>query len=74
MDPSPEATTSWFSCDSDQEASKRESCVSNLGAVLLRLAGRSQIEKRAHKVLGLPFLSDDTIGSEPEDVETSIPH
>lgn len=30
MEPSPEATIAWFSCVSDQEMSKRESCVSNL--------------------------------------------
>lgn len=30
MEPSPEATIAWFSCASDQEMSKRESCVSNL--------------------------------------------
>jgi len=32
MEPSPEATMAWFSCASDQEMSKRESCVSNLRA------------------------------------------
>ena len=32
MEPSPAAARTWFSCDSDQARSKRESCVSNLGA------------------------------------------
>lgn len=30
IEPSPAATRTWFSCDSDQARSKRESCVSNL--------------------------------------------
>ncbi len=30
IEPSPEATTAWFSCVSAQAMSKRESCVSNL--------------------------------------------
>ena len=30
IEPSPAATTTWFSCASDQETSKRASCVSNL--------------------------------------------
>ena len=33
MEPSPAATRTWFSWDSDQARSKRESCVSNLSTL-----------------------------------------